>query len=217
MPVEALLALGALPGLEPLDCLLGDPVVTALLQVGVAGFGAERPLGVGDPVPLAVLLDPATVCRKARWPLTVAGSLPSSVASRAAPARPPARRRCRARPARGRAPGRRPAGRRAAPAMPSSPAGRGGLPVPGRPPGSPAPRQCAGRLRNGEAVAGLGQLPAARQPPDALPSSPSRRWALACSTAPGWCDAWHCTAGGAGATIQSFTARVSQSGGCLAW
>src|SRR6266508_5964063 len=58
MPVEALLALGALPGLEPLDRLLGDPVVAALLQVGTPGFGAERALGVGNPVALAVLLDP---------------------------------------------------------------------------------------------------------------------------------------------------------------
>jgi hypothetical protein len=56
-PVEALLALGALPVLESLDRLLGDPVVVALLQVPVAGFGPERPVRVGDAVPLAVLLD----------------------------------------------------------------------------------------------------------------------------------------------------------------
>jgi len=35
---------------------------------------------------------------------------------------------------------------------------------------------------------------------------PRQPGGLACSTAPAGCDAWRCTAGGAGATIQSFTA-----------
>jgi hypothetical protein len=67
-PVEALLALGALPSLEPLDRLLGDPVVAALLQVPAAGFGPERAPGVGDPVAPRYCSTRATVCRKARCP-----------------------------------------------------------------------------------------------------------------------------------------------------
>jgi len=43
---------GALPLMEPLDHLASGVMVSALLQVPVAGFRVERPVGVGDPVPL---------------------------------------------------------------------------------------------------------------------------------------------------------------------
>jgi hypothetical protein len=52
-------ALGTLPLLQPFDHLTGHPVVAALLKIPTVGFGAERAVGVADPVALAVLLDPA--------------------------------------------------------------------------------------------------------------------------------------------------------------
>jgi hypothetical protein len=66
-----------------------------------------------------------------------------------------------------------------------------------------------GRRERGERR-GLSQgSPELSQPSrKSLTASPAG--ALACSTAPGRCDAWHCTAGGARATIQPFTA-VPQS------
>jgi hypothetical protein len=51
------LALGALPLVEPFDRLAGRPMVAALFKVAAAGFGAERPVEVGDGVALPVLLD----------------------------------------------------------------------------------------------------------------------------------------------------------------
>ncbi len=59
VPVAPSFTQGGLPLVEPLDCLVGGAVVAALLQVQVARFGAERPVGVDDPVALPVLLDPA--------------------------------------------------------------------------------------------------------------------------------------------------------------
>jgi hypothetical protein len=58
VPVAPSFTHGALPLVEALDCLVGGAVVAALLQVHVAGFWAERPVGVDDPVPLPVLHDP---------------------------------------------------------------------------------------------------------------------------------------------------------------
>jgi hypothetical protein len=55
--VEAVLALGALPLLQPLDCLPGDLVMAAPLQVPAARVGPERPVTVGDAVPRALLHD----------------------------------------------------------------------------------------------------------------------------------------------------------------
>jgi hypothetical protein len=75
-PAKALLAESALPLMESLDRLVGDPVVAALLQVAAAGFGAERPLGVGDPVALAVLLDAGEGLPQGALPLDRGGWLP---------------------------------------------------------------------------------------------------------------------------------------------
>ena len=59
VPVAPSFTRGALPLVEALDCLVGGAVVAALLQVHAAGLWAERPVGVDDPVALPVLLDPA--------------------------------------------------------------------------------------------------------------------------------------------------------------
>jgi hypothetical protein len=53
-----LLTIGVLPLMEPLDHLASDEMVSALLQVHLTGLRAERPVGVGDPVPLPALHDP---------------------------------------------------------------------------------------------------------------------------------------------------------------
>jgi hypothetical protein len=64
-PVEAL-PLGALPGLEPLDRLVGGAVVAALLQVRVAGSGPRARRGSVIPYRSRYCLTRATVCRHAR-------------------------------------------------------------------------------------------------------------------------------------------------------
>jgi hypothetical protein len=51
VPVAPSFTHGALPLVEALDCLVSSAVVSALLQVLMAGFWSERPVGVGDPVP----------------------------------------------------------------------------------------------------------------------------------------------------------------------
>jgi hypothetical protein len=51
------LALGALLGLEPLDRLLGGAPGLPLPKVQAVGVGAERSLGVGDPVALGVVAE----------------------------------------------------------------------------------------------------------------------------------------------------------------
>jgi hypothetical protein len=59
VPVAPSFTHGALPLVEPLNRQVGGVVVAALLRVQVARLWAERPVGVGDLVALAVLLDSA--------------------------------------------------------------------------------------------------------------------------------------------------------------
>src|SRR5207249_1758955 len=69
------LALGALSLVESFDRLAGRPVVAALLKVAAARLRAERPLGVGDAVALAVLPDPRDGVPPATLPLDRGGRL----------------------------------------------------------------------------------------------------------------------------------------------
>jgi hypothetical protein len=75
VPVAPSFTHGALPLVEALDCLVGDAVVAALLQVHVARLRAERPVGVDDPVALPVLLDPADSVPPGALALDAGGSL----------------------------------------------------------------------------------------------------------------------------------------------
>src|SRR6266508_661114 len=163
------LPLSALAGLEPLDRLAGGPVVAALLQVRVAGVGPERALGVDDAVALTVLLDAGDGLPPRPLPLDGGGRLPKLAQpagplqldrSHVYPAAP-----CllaRARPVAGEQVG-----------VPLPPGlvlllGAAGLAFPVGGTVGPLPRQLSRSLGEGEAVAGLGQLAAAQQPPRAL-------------------------------------------------
>src|SRR6266545_2894121 len=142
------LPLSALAGLEPLDRLAGGPVVAALLQVRVAGFGPERALGVDDAVALTVLLDAGDGLPPRPLPLDGGGRLPKL----AQPAGPLQLDRSHVYPA--------------APCLLAR-----ARPVAGEQVGVPLPPGLVlllGAAGLAFAVAGLGQLAAAQQPPRAL-------------------------------------------------
>jgi hypothetical protein len=170
MPVEAMLTLGALPGLEPLNRLLGDPMVAALLKVAAEGFGPERPVGVGDPVALAVLLDPGDHLPQSALALDGGGRLPKLP-------KPPwplqLDRPCVHATSPGQLPGASlVAGEQVGVPLPPGLVlllGAAGHPFPLGGTVGLLPRQHAGALGEGEPVAGLGQLPPAQQPPPRTP------------------------------------------------
>jgi hypothetical protein len=169
IPAAPLLTLGAPPLMEPLDQLASDVTVSALLQVHVTGFRAERPVGVGDPVPLPVLVDPTDSLPPGALPLDGG----RRVAELAQPPGPlqldcplvdPA--------APGQLAGAGPVGAEqvGVPLVPGQVLllGAAGLALPVGGPVGLLTGELGRGLGEGVVVAGLGQLPAAQQPPGAL-------------------------------------------------
>ena len=169
IPAAPLLTLGALPLMEPLDQLASDVTVSALLQVHVAGFRAERPVGVDDLVALAVLHDPSDSLPP--------GALPLDGGRRVAElAQPPGPLQLDCPLVDPTAPGElaglRPVGAEqvGVPLVPGQVLllNAAGLPLPVGVPVGLLTGELGRGLGQGVVVAGLGQLPAAQQPPGTL-------------------------------------------------